>query len=657
MPASAIETAEALTVFSREYNAPGGTWGGHSGAGSSTYSTLPYRVFLESFIVQNKIKHVTDIGCGDWQFSRLIDFSLTQYHGYDIVSEIIDRNQKDFGGPTVKFSVMPPKFDSIPRGELLVMKDVLQHLSNETIEFFIENVFPKFKCCLLTNSYRKLDTPQNSDIMAGGFRCLDLSTKPFNLDGSYLLEFGSTLWEQIRTFLYKPRHEHSSITENIIKIDTAQKELIFLQTSDAEFYKPMLDFTAEVNIEYCRQQGFGYESYVGIKNGIVPWMASYNRIYMLYELVQRGHRGWVIFADADAFVCNFLYDITQYLKANESYCLIGATGGSDAPWNLNSGILFINLGDPVGRAFIVDWLDRFQSDVPTSYLASSNAEWDEYPNDQGIMYDCIQNVPGLMAKTKREEGLIFNYHDGLFMKQAIRAGHPDMASRLNWIKSSTQVVMQQAKIIASEGVQRNLVVMDGDSITKSFPDKTLLAWPNAYPLDNLHVDMINVGFWGDTLFGRQHGFASNVAPLYRKDGPINIVHIAAGSNDIAMLEGSSGEASTVYASMRNYAERARKCGFKVIVTTILPRSDLTVEREANRVSFNESLRKNWPDFADGLSDWATDTALGTASFCCNETLSLDGVHPTDAGYNSLANISLLAISSLLLRRTDTKTSN
>jgi hypothetical protein len=298
---------------------------------------------------------------------------------------------------------------------------------------------------LLTNSYNKLSTPLNTNICDGSFRCLDLSAEPYFLDGAYVLEFTSPLWEKIRTFLHEPRsREWLAQPEPRLKA-AISRSLIMLQTSDPFVYNDMLKLTAAVNIEYCRRHNFGYESYVGIKSGVVPWMASYNRIYMLDELIQRDYRGWVIFADADAFVVDFSFDIFGYLTENSDYCLIGASGGSEAPWNLNSGILFIDLNDPTGRAFVADWMMRFQDELPLDHLASPTAEWDEFPNDQALMYECIKNVPGLMAKTKREEANIFNYHNGQFMRQAIRVGYQDMEGRLNWIRTVTNSVWDAVK--------------------------------------------------------------------------------------------------------------------------------------------------------------------------------------------------------------------
>jgi len=64
-------------------------WDFGSGPGSLEQNTTEYRIFLQNFIRQNKIKRVLDIGCGDWRFSRLMDWSGLVYTGID-VSDVPD---------------------------------------------------------------------------------------------------------------------------------------------------------------------------------------------------------------------------------------------------------------------------------------------------------------------------------------------------------------------------------------------------------------------------------------------------------------------------------------------------------------------------------------------------------------------------------------
>lgn len=188
-------------AFRKHYEDPDSAWGNTSGPGSDAFYTTDYRAFLSKFIRLNAVRSVVDIGCGDWQFSRFIDFGDARYLGLDLVESVIQRNAARYAGNRVEFRVMPADMAHVPGGDLLIMKDVLQHLSNDLIFAFFRTVFPRFRWCLLTNSYRKLDTAANIDIPNGSFRCLDLTAEPFEFRGTYMMEFGSSVWERVRTLL------------------------------------------------------------------------------------------------------------------------------------------------------------------------------------------------------------------------------------------------------------------------------------------------------------------------------------------------------------------------------------------------------------------------------------------------------------------------
>jgi len=74
-------------------------WGQGSGPGSSPTNTIEYRAFLSRFIAENGIHNLTDLGCGDWQFSRFMDWSNLDYTGFDVVPTIVERNQRLFALP------------------------------------------------------------------------------------------------------------------------------------------------------------------------------------------------------------------------------------------------------------------------------------------------------------------------------------------------------------------------------------------------------------------------------------------------------------------------------------------------------------------------------------------------------------------------------
>ena len=59
----------------------------------------PYIEFLKNFIKENNIRTVVEVGCGDWKVSRYIPWEDAQYHGYDVVKSVINRNKKKILAP------------------------------------------------------------------------------------------------------------------------------------------------------------------------------------------------------------------------------------------------------------------------------------------------------------------------------------------------------------------------------------------------------------------------------------------------------------------------------------------------------------------------------------------------------------------------------
>jgi SAM-dependent methyltransferase len=195
---SSAQPPELSDTFNKIYKE--GTWGwneykeGWSGTGSTPERTNEYRKFLETFIKREKIKSIVDAGCGDWYFARLVDWNGAQYLGVDVSSHIIKRVQKLHEKDNIRF-IQSDITDILPGADLLIVKDVLQHLSNELVTKFIRNNLKpnKYRWVLITNDI--IGENLNGNINSGDHRPIDLSKPPFNiknlkeLDIKFLEEF------------------------------------------------------------------------------------------------------------------------------------------------------------------------------------------------------------------------------------------------------------------------------------------------------------------------------------------------------------------------------------------------------------------------------------------------------------------------------------
>ena len=170
---------EHSDYFTRLYGSGG--WGpaseSSSGGGSSVVNTVEYRKFLQKFIKDNEIKRVYDFGCGDWTFSKLIDWGDIQYTGVETVKSLVDDILYKYRTETIKFVYMKNASTFYTRkGDLLILKDVLQHWNNQEIVEFLDHVTPNFKYILITNS-----RTQSEDWQDGENRNRPLSCKFYPL--------------------------------------------------------------------------------------------------------------------------------------------------------------------------------------------------------------------------------------------------------------------------------------------------------------------------------------------------------------------------------------------------------------------------------------------------------------------------------------------
>ncbi len=173
-----MDEAEDLTrVFEKIYAE--NRWGTGSGPGSAPRNTTGYRWFLENFMRANSVRTVTDLGCGDWQFSSLIDWSECVYTGLDVVPDLIRNNTKQHGRPHIGCQAYKSPND-LPGGDLLISKEVLQHLPNEAIAAILEAGMERYRYLLITNNVEP-NAHCNVDIHTGGCRPLRLDRAPFNV--------------------------------------------------------------------------------------------------------------------------------------------------------------------------------------------------------------------------------------------------------------------------------------------------------------------------------------------------------------------------------------------------------------------------------------------------------------------------------------------
>ena len=186
-------------VFSKIYKED--LWNKGSGDGSKIENVGESVDVLQKYIDKPEIKTVLDLGCGDWQFSKFLDLSSVLYLGVDVVDSVIDSNIDLYSASNIDFISRDIITYELPQVDLIICKDVLQHLSNRDVISVLIKIIKSSKFALITNDFNPEST-SNIDIENGDYRYLDLTLSPFFLDVVTVLEFKKPGWRPKRTVTF-----------------------------------------------------------------------------------------------------------------------------------------------------------------------------------------------------------------------------------------------------------------------------------------------------------------------------------------------------------------------------------------------------------------------------------------------------------------------
>ena len=129
------------------------------------------------------IQSILDIPCGDWNWMKNVDLCGASYIGADIVKPLIEENKIKY--PGVDFRALDLTNDELPKVDLMFVRDCFGHLTNENVHKALDNIKRSGSKYLLATSFTQYI--DNTDIEDGGWKCINLMVKPFNLKPIYLI--------------------------------------------------------------------------------------------------------------------------------------------------------------------------------------------------------------------------------------------------------------------------------------------------------------------------------------------------------------------------------------------------------------------------------------------------------------------------------------
>ncbi len=142
---------------------------------------------------------------------------------------------------------------------------------------------------------------------------------------------------------------------------------------------------------YCDRWGLSYQAFIGIKRGYYPHHATLNRIFLLYELVKQGHKGWVLYVDADAITISPDYNIPlkfSKLRACKKWMWLYSVkhpNDQNFIWyEINAGIFAIDLASNRARLLLEFWY-TFYTELMQEEDYRGAKNWNDIMNDQSSL--------------------------------------------------------------------------------------------------------------------------------------------------------------------------------------------------------------------------------------------------------------------------------
>ncbi len=182
-------------------------WGGktfdfYSGEGSHNSKIIqPYlRDVITFFKSLNYNLVVCDLGCGDFNIGYQLYKYTKNYIGIDIVESLIERNKTRFEADNLEFHCFNIVNNPLPKADCVLLRQVLQHLSNAEIKNIIHKL-SAYKYIIITEHLPIGDFTANKDVITGqGIRLkqksgVNVLQSPFDLEPIKTINFTTVVLE------------------------------------------------------------------------------------------------------------------------------------------------------------------------------------------------------------------------------------------------------------------------------------------------------------------------------------------------------------------------------------------------------------------------------------------------------------------------------
>ncbi len=179
-PSPRVETRSPEEIFTGIFET--NYWGSEvsrSGQGSDDVQTREVVRVLPQVLRSLGARSMLDLPCGDFHWMQRVNLGDVAYIGGDIVPQLVDRNQRQFGAANRRFARLDLIADPLPRVDVVLVRDCLVHLSFDLALKALRNIRASGSTWLITTTFTGRDA--NLDIPTGDWYPINLERHPFSL--------------------------------------------------------------------------------------------------------------------------------------------------------------------------------------------------------------------------------------------------------------------------------------------------------------------------------------------------------------------------------------------------------------------------------------------------------------------------------------------
>jgi hypothetical protein len=169
---------------------------GQSGPGSYDDIVVGRHIAVISDRIKQAPSPITlvDLGCGDMNVSKFLLPFCDHFIGVDVVPAIVKNNNlKNWGHPSIRFECVDITQDPLPKGNIAVLRQVLQHLANNQIQQVLSRLREYSRCFITEHHPINQNTKTlNKDLVHGRWNRVTshsgvfLDAPPFNIPSQRL---------------------------------------------------------------------------------------------------------------------------------------------------------------------------------------------------------------------------------------------------------------------------------------------------------------------------------------------------------------------------------------------------------------------------------------------------------------------------------------